>query len=118
MLRTTIARTLRTCSNSIKGAVRTGNNVRALSAATALNNKDPEQVEAMKTEFCIIVDENDKVMGKRTKTDCHLMENINRGLLHRAFSVLMFNDDGQFLLTQRSDEKITFPGYFTNACCR
>lgn len=38
-------------------------------------------------------------------------------MLHRAFSVFLFNSVGELLITQRSDEKITFPGYFTNTCC-
>ncbi|KAI1289786.1 Isopentenyl-diphosphate Delta-isomerase 1 [Halotydeus destructor] len=86
-------------------------------AAEALSNKDPLQVESMNKEQCIIVDEADQVIGMESKTDCHLMENINKGLIHRAFSVLMFNDKKEFLLTQRAAEKITFPGYYTNACC-
>ncbi|KAJ3130472.1 isopentenyl-diphosphate delta-isomerase idi1 [Nowakowskiella sp. JEL0407] len=45
------------------------------------------------------------------------MENINKGLLHRAFSVFLFNSEGKLLLQQRADEKITFPAYFTNTCC-
>ncbi|KAI5106584.1 isopentenyl-diphosphate Delta-isomerase 1 [Silurus meridionalis] len=39
------------------------------------------------------------------------------GLLHRAFSVFLFNSDEKLLLQQRSDAKITFPGCFTNTCC-
>ena len=45
------------------------------------------------------------------------MENINKGMLHRAFSVFLFNSRGELLLQQRADEKITFPGHFTNTCC-
>lgn len=85
--------------------------------ANSLANRDPDQVEQMKNDFCIVVDQNDKVVGAKSKLDCHMMENINKGLLHRAFSVLLFNDKKEFLLTQRAEEKITFPGYFTNACC-
>ncbi len=47
----------------------------------------------------------------------HLMTNIEQGLLHRAFSVFLFNDQNQLLLQQRSLAKITFPGYYTNTCC-
>lgn len=39
------------------------------------------------------------------------------GRLHRAFSVFLFNEDGELLLQQRSDAKITFPDTFTNTCC-
>lgn len=45
------------------------------------------------------------------------MDNINDGLLHRAFSVFLFNEDGKLLLQQRADEKITFPSMWTNTCC-
>lgn len=46
------------------------------------------------------------------------MENINKGLLHRAFSVFIFRpSDGKLLLQQRAAEKITFPDMWTNTCC-
>ena len=46
------------------------------------------------------------------------MTNINNGLLHRAFSVFLFRpSDGRLLLQRRADEKITFPGMWTNTCC-
>ncbi|RWS22647.1 hypothetical protein B4U80_10358 [Leptotrombidium deliense] len=77
---------------------------------------DATQVSSMK-EMCIAVDEDDNTLGAMSKKDCHLMVNIDKGLVHRAFSVLLFNEKNEFLLTQRSDEKITFPGYYTNACC-
>jgi isopentenyl-diphosphate delta-isomerase len=79
-------------------------------------NMDKKQVELL-NEMCIVVDENDKIIGSKSKKECHLMDNINNGLLHRAFSVMLFNSKGEFLLTQRSDAKITFAGFFTNTCC-
>ncbi|EGD73383.1 isopentenyl-diphosphate Delta-isomerase [Salpingoeca rosetta] len=81
-----------------------------------LSSYDDEQVRLM-AEECILVDEDDKVLGHDSKKNCHLMENINKGLLHRAFSVFLFNSEGKLLLQQRSDEKITFPGCWTNTCC-
>lgn len=45
------------------------------------------------------------------------MENIDKGLLHRAFSVFLFDSKGRLLLQQRAPEKITFPGMWTNTCC-
>ena len=69
-------------------------------------------------EPMIMVDEGDAVIGFETKRDCHLKKNIvQHGMLHRAFSVFLFNKKGELLLQQRSDEKITFPGYITNSCC-
>lgn len=38
------------------------------------------------------------------------MTNIDRGLLHRAFSVFLFDSEKRLLLQQRADEKITFAG--------
>jgi isopentenyl-diphosphate delta-isomerase len=45
------------------------------------------------------------------------MTNIDKGLLHRAFSVFLFNDKNELLLQQRASEKITFPDMWTNTCC-
>jgi len=45
------------------------------------------------------------------------MTNIDKGLLHRAFSVFLFDKEKRLLLQQRADEKITFPGMWTNTCC-
>lgn len=47
----------------------------------------------------------------------HLVSNIDRGLLHRAFSVFLFDESGRLLLQQRADEKITFANMWTNTCC-
>lgn len=86
-------------------------------ADDATQGLDSTQVDLLK-EQCILVDENDKVVGSDSKKNCHLMENINKGVaLHRAFSVFLFNPKGELLLQQRSDAKITFPGFWTNTCC-
>lgn len=45
------------------------------------------------------------------------MTNIEKGLLHRAFSVFLFDDRNRLLLQQRASEKITFPDMWTNTCC-
>lgn len=80
-------------------------------------NLDQTQVKLLQ-EKCILVDENDKVLGSATKKECHLNKNIlESGLLHRAFSVFLFNTDNKLLLQQRADTKITFPGCLTNTCC-
>ncbi|XP_006013375.1 isopentenyl-diphosphate Delta-isomerase 1 isoform X1 [Latimeria chalumnae] len=80
------------------------------------DNLDEKQVQLL-SEMCILIDENDKQIGADTKKNCHLNENIDKGLLHRAFSVFLFNNEDKLLLQQRSDAKITFPGCFTNTCC-
>ncbi|PAV21970.1 Isopentenyldiphosphate isomerase [Pyrrhoderma noxium] len=93
----------------------------ALSAAQLasidLSGYDPEQSRLM-DERCILVDEDDTPLGAADKKTCHLMENINKGLLHRAFSAFVFRpSDGRLLLQQRASEKITFPDMWTNTCC-
>ena len=45
------------------------------------------------------------------------MDNINKGLLHRAFSVFLFDSQNRLLLQQRADAKITYPDLWTNTCC-
>jgi len=81
-----------------------------------LDNYDKEQILLM-AEMCIVVDTNDNQIGTDSKKTCHLMENINKGLLHRAFSVFLFDSEKRLLLQQRASEKITFPNMWTNSCC-
>lgn len=61
----------------------------------------------------IIVDENDKALGLKDKLKCHL----GGGILHRAFSVFIFNNKGELLLQQRSEKKLLWPLYWSNTCC-
>src|SRR3989338_9239239 len=77
---------------------------------------DEIQIQLME-EKCLVVDENDKVIGTESKKNTHLMVNINKGLLHRAFSIFLFNTKGELLLQQRAEAKITFPSYWTNTVC-
>ncbi|CAO3687850.1 unnamed protein product [Umbelopsis vinacea] len=81
-----------------------------------LDNYDEEQVRLME-EMCIVIDKDDNRIGADSKKTCHLMENINKGLLHRAFSVFLFDSQNRLLLQQRATEKITFPDMWTNTCC-
>ncbi|RKP23055.1 isopentenyl pyrophosphate isomerase, partial [Syncephalis pseudoplumigaleata] len=85
-------------------------------AEVNLANYDAEQARLME-ERCIVIDEHDRRIGAESKKTCHLMTNIDGGLLHRAFSVFLFDPQGRLLLQQRADEKITFPAYWTNTCC-
>lgn len=60
----------------------------------------------------ILVDENDNVTGEAEKMQAHL-----DGLLHRAFSVFIFNRKGEMLLQQRAMHKYHSGGLWSNACC-
>ncbi|PSR92930.1 Isopentenyl-diphosphate Delta-isomerase [Actinidia chinensis var. chinensis] len=87
-------------------------------AATDAAGMDAVQRRLMFEDECILVDENDCVVGHDTKYNCHLMEKIeSENLLHRAFSVFLFNSKYELLLQQRSATKVTFPLVWTNTCC-
>lgn len=60
----------------------------------------------------ILVDERDKEIGTMEKMDAH-----RSGVLHRAFSVLLFNTKGEILLQKRSSNKYHSAGLWTNTCC-
>jgi geranylgeranyl diphosphate synthase type I len=77
-----------------------------------LQKHDSLQTEMME-EMCLLVDKDDKMIGEMSKLDCHYGE----GRRHRAFSVIIINNKGEMLVQQRSQEKITFPGVWANACC-
>jgi isopentenyl-diphosphate delta-isomerase len=68
-------------------------------------------------EMCILVTPQDEVIGYESKKNTHLMTHIHQGMLHRAFSVFLFDQQNRLLLQQRADSKITFPAYWTNTCC-
>ncbi|KAI5018606.1 hypothetical protein ZWY2020_043494 [Hordeum vulgare] len=79
---------------------------------------DAVQRRLMFDDECILVDEQDNVIGHESKYNCHLMEKIESGhALHRAFSVFLFNSKYELLLQQRSTTKVTFPLVWTNTCC-
>jgi isopentenyl-diphosphate delta-isomerase len=63
-------------------------------------------------EEVILVDESDQPVGAMEKIEAH-----RRALLHRAFSVFIFNSKGEMLLQQRAPEKYHSAGLWTNACC-
>lgn len=64
-------------------------------------------------EPLILVNEHDREVGFASKQRCHEGE----GLLHRAFSVFLFDADGRVLLQQRADGKLLWPGFWANSCC-
>jgi len=61
----------------------------------------------------ILVNKKDKVVGFETKEKCHQ----GKGILHRAFSIYLFNNKGQLLIQQRSKFKKLWPLYWANTCC-
>ncbi|MDO1501217.1 isopentenyl-diphosphate Delta-isomerase [Winogradskyella maritima] len=63
-------------------------------------------------EMVILVDENDNKIGLMPKMEAH-----EKALLHRAFSVFIFNDTNELMLQQRALHKYHSPGLWTNTCC-
>ncbi|MGB5942979.1 MAG: isopentenyl-diphosphate Delta-isomerase [Leeuwenhoekiella sp.] len=66
----------------------------------------------MTEELVILVDENDKEIGLMPKMEAH-----EKALLHRAFSVFVFNDKNELMIQQRALSKYHSPGLWTNTCC-
>jgi isopentenyl-diphosphate delta-isomerase len=65
------------------------------------------------SDSLILVDEADREVGHLDKAQCHQ----GRGVLHRAFSLLIFNDAGELLLQQRAAGKRLWPLFWSNSCC-
>ena len=63
-------------------------------------------------DYVILVDPKGKILGTEEKIAAH-----KKGLLHRAFSVFLFNHEGKVLLQQRADTKYHFGGLWSNTCC-
>ncbi|MES2587452.1 MAG: isopentenyl-diphosphate Delta-isomerase [Bacteroidota bacterium] len=66
----------------------------------------------LEEEQLILVDENDHELGFMPKLEVH-----QKGLLHRAFSILIFNSKGEFLIQKRADGKYHSSNLWTNTCC-
>jgi len=63
-------------------------------------------------ESVVLVDEHDNAVGIMEKMEAH-----QKGLLHRAFSILLFNNKGEMLLQKRASQKYHSGGLWTNTCC-
>jgi len=75
--------------------------------------KDVHRFVSSENEQLILVDDRDNEIGYRSKADCH----DGTGVLHRAFSLFLFNDDGELLLQQRGKDKRLWPEFWSNSCC-
>ena len=64
-------------------------------------------------ELLILVNENDQEIGYKNKVECHQ----GGGILHRAFSIFIFNEKGEILMQKRSSEKKLWPLFWSNSCC-
>lgn len=76
-------------------------------------NARVDRVVSFDDEPLILVDAEDRELGFLPKADAHL----GRGILHRAFSLFVFDAQGRLLLQQRAKGKRLWPGYWSNTCC-
>ncbi len=66
----------------------------------------------MAKEKVILVNEKDEQIGLMEKIEAH-----EKALLHRAFSVFVFNEKNELMIQQRAHSKYHSPGLWTNTCC-
>ncbi len=74
---------------------------------------DQHRSVSSEQEDLILVDRDDVCVGHLSKAHCH----DGSGVLHRAFSLFLFNEAGELLLQQRSAQKRLWPGFWSNSCC-
>lgn len=73
------------------------------------NNK----IVSFNDEKLILVDDDDNIIGYKTKEESHK----GNGILHRAFSIFIFDDQNRLLIHKRSNSKKLWPLYWSNSCC-
>lgn len=71
------------------------------------------EIVSSEQEPLILVDADDQVVGQLDKSSCH----DGDGVLHRAFSLFIFNARGELLIQQRAASKRLWPSYWSNSCC-
>ena len=76
-------------------------------------SKPSSKIVSSEDESLILVDDEDRQTGILSKAACH----NGNGILHRAFSVFLFDDEGRLLLQKRAGGKRLWPGYWSNTCC-
>jgi len=74
---------------------------------------DAAPVVSFDDEPLILVDSHDNVLGYKPKAEAHYGE----GVLHRAFSIFLFDGDGNVWLQQRAPGKQLWGGFWANSCC-
>lgn len=78
-----------------------------------MNESTRSEVVSRDDEPLILVDVEDRQTGTLDKAACHDGE----GRLHRAFSLFVFNQQGETLIQRRHSDKRLWPGYWSNGCC-
>lgn len=71
------------------------------------------EIVSYDSEPLVLVDTSDQIVGHLDKSSCHDGE----GVLHRAFSLFIFNARGELLMQRRHASKRLWPGFWSNSCC-
>jgi len=71
------------------------------------------KIVSFESERLILVDNEDNIIGHKSKAECHNGD----GILHRAFSLFIFDDRGQVIMQQRAADKRLWPLIWSNSCC-
>jgi len=89
------------------------------SGSTKWDGSTMSQDDFMEKDTVLVLDTKDNIIGSETKKASHIFNTEQpRGVLHRAFSVFIFDEStNELLLQQRAASKITFPSVWTNTCC-
>ena len=74
---------------------------------------DKRVVVSFDDEPLVLVNAKDEIIGFQDKASCH----DGQGTLHRAFSLFVFNGDGELLIQRRAASKRLWPLYWSNSCC-
>lgn len=78
-----------------------------------VESPDAAPVVSFDDEPLIVVDSDDNVLGYKPKAEAHAGD----GVLHRAFSIFLFDAHGRIWLQQRAPDKQLWGGYWANSCC-
>lgn len=78
-----------------------------------MSNSNRFEIVSSEDELLILVDDEDQQIGTLDKATCH----DGDGKLHRAFSLFVFNSQGETLIQQRHPDKRLWPSYWSNGCC-
>jgi isopentenyl-diphosphate delta-isomerase len=82
-------------------------------SASSSNPATKEEIVSSESEPLILVDASDAEVGFLDKAAAH----DGDGVLHRAFSLFIFNPEGKLLLQQRAPDKRLWPEFWSNSCC-
>ncbi len=72
-----------------------------------------DTVVSFDDETIVLVDRHDNEIGFLSKAEAHR----GKGLLHRAFSIFVFDENGRLLIQRRAAGKRLWPSYWSNTCC-